>query len=52
MTFYNLGITPEILRSIKEKGYLEPTPIQEQSIPVLLEGKDNLGSAQTGTGKT
>ena len=52
MTFYDLGITPLILKSIEEKGYEEPTPIQAQAIPMLLMGKDVLGSAQTGTGKT
>ncbi len=52
MTFKNLGITDSILKALEEEGYSHPTPIQEQSIPILLEGKDLLGSAQTGTGKT
>lgn len=52
MTFQDLGITPTILKAIKEEGYTHPTPIQEQSIPILLAGKDLLGCAQTGTGKT
>ena len=52
MTFKNLGITDSILKALEEEGYSQPTPIQEQSIPILLEGKDLLGSAQTGTGKT
>ncbi len=52
MTFYDLGIIPNILKSIEEKGYVTPTPIQEQAIPLLLGGNDVLGSAQTGTGKT
>ncbi len=52
MTFKELEIIDPILRSLKEKGYTQPTPIQEQSIPILLSGKDLLGCAQTGTGKT
>lgn len=52
MTFENLNIIPPIFQALKKKGYTEPTPIQEQSIPVILEGKDVFGCAQTGTGKT
>ena len=52
MTFSDLGIIPPILKAIEQQGYAEPTPIQAQSIPILLEGHDLLGSAQTGTGKT
>ncbi|PRZ00227.1 DEAD/DEAH box helicase [Marinilabilia salmonicolor] len=52
MTFKDLEIIDPILRSLQEKGYTQPTPIQEQSIPILLSGKDLLGCAQTGTGKT
>ncbi|WP_020539153.1 DEAD/DEAH box helicase [Lewinella cohaerens] len=52
MTFNSLGIIDPILRALEVKGYTKPTPIQEQSIPILLEGKDLLGCAQTGTGKT
>lgn len=52
MTFKNLSIVEPILRALDEKGYKNPTPIQAQSIPILLEGKDLLGCAQTGTGKT
>ena len=52
MTFKDLGIIEPILRAIEAKGYSNPTPVQEQSIPILLEGKDLLGCAQTGTGKT
>ncbi|MCR9204382.1 MAG: DEAD/DEAH box helicase [Halobacteriovoraceae bacterium] len=48
----SLGLIPEILKALKSKGYTHPTPIQEQSIPTLLEGKDLIGIAQTGTGKT
>ena len=52
MTFENLNLIEPILHAIKNEGYTEPTPIQEQAIPVLLKGKDLMGSAQTGTGKT
>jgi ATP-dependent RNA helicase RhlE len=52
MTFENLDLIEPILRALKEEGYTTPTPIQEQSIPSLLLGKDLLGCAQTGTGKT
>ena len=52
MTFENLNLIEPILHAIKNEGYTEPTPIQEQAITVLLKGKDLMGSAQTGTGKT
>jgi ATP-dependent RNA helicase RhlE len=52
MPFKSLNIIEPILRSIKEEGYILPTPIQEQAIPIVLQGTDLLGSAQTGTGKT
>lgn len=52
MTFNDLGIIEPILRSLKAEGYTHPTAIQEQSIPILLQEKDLLGCAQTGTGKT
>ncbi len=52
MNFSDLGIIPTILKALNEKGYTHPTPIQKQSIPLLLENKDLLGCAQTGTGKT
>ena len=52
MTFKDLEIIEPILKAVQAQGYTSPTPIQEQSIPILLEGKDLLGSAQTGTGKT
>ncbi len=52
MDFKELGIIEPILRALSEEGYTEPTPIQVDAIPVLMEGKDLLGSAQTGTGKT
>ena len=52
MTFNELNIAEPILKAVCEKGYNEPTPIQEQAIPVVLRGKDIFGIAQTGTGKT
>ncbi len=52
MSFNSLGLSAEILRAVSEKGYSEPTPIQLQAIPPILEGRDLLGGAQTGTGKT
>jgi superfamily II DNA/RNA helicase len=52
-TFDSLGLEEGLLQSITALGFVEPTPIQEQSIPVLLKGtKDFVGLAQTGTGKT
>jgi ATP-dependent RNA helicase RhlE len=52
MRFDELGLAPELLRAIADKGYTEPTPIQAQAIPLVLAGKDLMGGAQTGTGKT
>ncbi|MBH8569582.1 DEAD/DEAH box helicase [Microvirga sp. STS02] len=52
MTFDDLNLIDPILKALKEEGYTTPTPIQEQAIPHVLEGKDLLGVAQTGTGKT
>jgi ATP-dependent RNA helicase RhlE len=52
MKFTELGLVPEILRSIAEQGYETPTPIQAQAIPVVLAGHDLMACAQTGTGKT
>lgn len=52
MTFNNLGLRAELVRAVSEKGYDAPTPIQQQAIPLILEGRDLMGSAQTGTGKT
>jgi ATP-dependent RNA helicase RhlE len=51
-TFDSLGLAPELLKAVAEQGYTTPTPIQAQAIPVVLAGKDLLGAAQTGTGKT
>ncbi|MEO6091490.1 MAG: DEAD/DEAH box helicase [Novosphingobium sp.] len=50
--FSDLGLAEPILRALEAKGYSDPSPIQRQAIPVLLEGRDLLGIAQTGTGKT
>jgi len=50
--FNQLGLTAELLRAVEEQGYTKPTPVQQQSIPVILEGRDVLAGAQTGTGKT
>lgn len=52
MLFSELGLGPDVLRAIEDKGYTQPTPIQEQAIPWVLQGRDVLGCAQTGTGKT
>ena len=52
MTFQKLKLSKELLKAIKEEGYDTPTPIQQKAIPVILDGKDVLAGAQTGTGKT
>jgi len=52
MPFTNLGLNESLLKAIKDQGYDTPTPIQQQAIPVVIEGKDVLAAAQTGTGKT
>lgn len=52
MSFNTLGLSAELLRAVGEQGYSEPTPIQRKAIPVILEGRDVMGGAQTGTGKT
>jgi superfamily II DNA/RNA helicase len=52
MTFSDLGLSPELLRAVEDVGYKQPTPIQAQAIPYILMGRDVLGCAQTGTGKT
>ena len=51
-TFAELGLLPELLKAVNEQGYNEPTPIQAQAIPLVLAGRDVMGGAQTGTGKT
>jgi ATP-dependent RNA helicase RhlE len=50
--FADFGLAPEILRALTDQGYVHPTPIQEQAIPIVLQGRDVMGAAQTGTGKT
>src|SRR4051794_16414061 len=51
-TFAELGLSEPILEALRDVGYESPSPIQEQAIPALLEGRDVIGQAQTGTGKT
>jgi ATP-dependent RNA helicase RhlE len=52
MSFDTLGLMPELLRAVRERGYETPTPVQAQAIPLVLAGRDLLAGAQTGTGKT
>ena len=52
MTFQDLKLESPLLKALEKQGYTQPTPIQEQAIPILLAGHDLLGVAQTGTGKT
>ncbi|MBS1155903.1 MAG: helicase [Proteobacteria bacterium] len=52
MSFADLGLAPEVLKAVADQGYENPTPIQAKAIPVVLAGRDVLGAAQTGTGKT
>ena len=52
MSFDHLGLSPELLRAVAHEGYTEPTPVQAKAIPLVLEGRDVLAGAQTGTGKT
>jgi ATP-dependent RNA helicase RhlE len=52
MTFEQLHLIPNILKSLKDENYTTPTDIQARAIPLILDGNDVLGSAQTGTGKT
>src|ERR1051325_2370789 len=52
MSFESLGLSAPVLQAVTEKGYTTPTPIQEKAIPIVLMGRDVLGCAQTGTGKT
>src|SRR5712691_11918378 len=52
MSFDALGLTLELLRAVADQGYTEPTPVQREAIPLVLDGRDVLAGAQTGTGKT
>ena len=52
MDFSDLGLSGDVLRAVTDAGYQHPTPIQQQAIPIILMGRDILGCAQTGTGKT
>src|SRR5688572_31052793 len=52
MPFAALGLAPELVRAVADEGYAQPTPIQQEAIPLALAGRDLIGSAQTGTGKT
>jgi ATP-dependent RNA helicase RhlE len=52
MSFDSLGLSAELLRAVAEQGYSEPTPVQSKAIPIILDGRDILAGAQTGTGKT
>src|SRR5271170_2256529 len=52
MSFSKLGLAPAILEGVNAMGYIDPTPIQLRAIPLVLSGRDVIGSAQTGTGKT
>ena len=51
-TFQDLGVSAPILKALAADGYTAPTPIQQQAIPIVLKGRDLIGLAQTGTGKT
>ncbi len=52
MSFDSLGLLAELRRAVAEQGYTEPTPVQTQAIPAILDGRDIMAGAQTGTGKT
>ena len=52
MKFTELGLNESLLKAVKDQGYDTPTPIQKKAIPLIIEGKDVLAAAQTGTGKT
>ena len=52
VVFENMGLSPRVFSAVEDFGYESPTPIQSHAIPLALEGKDLLGLAQTGTGKT
>jgi len=52
MPFASLGLSPLVVKGVRAAGYVDPTPIQRKAIPLILEGRDLIGAAQTGTGKT
>ncbi|HYL40468.1 MAG TPA: DEAD/DEAH box helicase, partial [Candidatus Binatus sp.] len=52
ISFDSLGLEPELLRAVAAEGYTEPTPVQAEAIPAVLDGRDVIAGAQTGTGKT
>ena len=52
MTFDSLGLSADLVRVVAEEGYVDPTPVQAAAIPLVLDGRDVLAAAQTGTGKT
>ncbi|MBP9903599.1 MAG: DEAD/DEAH box helicase, partial [Verrucomicrobia bacterium] len=52
MPFTKFGLSPTVLEGVKAMGYVDPTPIQLRAIPLIMAGRDVIGSAQTGTGKT
>src|ERR1700740_3541960 len=52
MSFQDLGLLESVVHGVQSLGFAEPTPVQERCIPLILQGKDVIGSAQTGTGKT
>src|SRR5438046_5533981 len=52
LPFDHLGLSADLLRAVADEGYITPTPVQEQAIPLVLQGRDLLAAAQTGTGKT
>ena len=52
LSFAELDLAPEVLQAVRDAGYTHPTPIQQQAIPLALAGRDLIGLAQTGTGKT
>ena len=49
MPFASLGLAPPVVKGVRAAGYVDPTPIQRKAIPLILEGKDLIGAAQTGT---
>jgi ATP-dependent RNA helicase RhlE len=52
LSFHGLGLSPELLRAVADQHYTDPTPVQADSIPLVLAGRDLMAGAQTGTGKT